>query len=147
MEVSQLYEQDFYAWAIKNAELLRQGRISEVDAMHLAEELEDMGKSNRRALLSRLQVLITHLLKYQRQPHLRSRSWEMTIRNQRDVIHDLLQESPSLRTVLNEPDKLAQAYIRAMREAVAETGLAPDAFPAGRPFTLEQMLDPEFWPE
>ena len=119
MEVSQLYEQDFYAWAMKNAELLRQGRISEVDAMHLAEELEDMGKSNRRALLSRLQVLITHLLKYQRQPHLRSRSWEMTIRN-------LLQESPSLRTVLNEPDKLAQAYIRAMREAVAETGLAPD---------------------
>jgi hypothetical protein len=119
MEVSQLYEQDFYAWAMKNAELLRQGWISEVDAMHLAEELEDMGKSNRRALLSRLQVLITHLLKYQRQPHLRSRSWEMTIRN-------LLQESPSLRTVLNEPDKLAQAYIRAMREAVAETGLAPD---------------------
>lgn len=50
MEVSQLYEQDFYAWAMKNAELLRQGRISEVDAMHLAEELEDMGKSNRRAL-------------------------------------------------------------------------------------------------
>ena len=50
----------------------------------------------------------------------------MTIRNQRDVIHDLLQESPSLRTVLNEPDKLVQAYIRAMREAVAETGLAPD---------------------
>jgi uncharacterized protein DUF29 len=97
MEVSQLYEQDFYAWAMKNAELLRQGRISEVDAMHLAEELEDMGKSNRRALLSRLQVLITHLLKYQRQPHLRSRSWEMTIRNRRDVIHDLLQESPSLR--------------------------------------------------
>jgi uncharacterized Zn finger protein len=147
MEVSQLYEQDFYAWAMKNAELLRQGRISEVDAMHLAEELEDMGKSNRRALLSRLQVLITHLLKYQRQPHLRSRSWEMTIRNQRDVIHDLLQESPSLRTVLNEPDKLVQAYIRAMREAVAETGLAPDTFPAGCPFTLEQMLDPEFWPE
>src|SRR5918992_6375229 len=140
MEVSQLYEQDFYAWAMKNAELLRQGRISEVDAMHLAEELEDMGKSNRRALLSRLQVLITHLLKYQRQPHLRSRSWEMTIRN-------LLQESPSLRTVLNEPDKLVQAYIRAMREAVAETGLAPDTFPAGCPFTLEQMLDPEFWPE
>jgi hypothetical protein len=110
MEVSQLYEQDFYAWAMKNAELLR-------------------------------------LLKYQRQPHLRSRSWEMTIRNQRDVIHDLLQESPSLRTALNEPDKLAQAYIRAMREAVAETGLAPDGFPAGCPFTLEQMLDPEFWPE
>lgn len=147
MEVSQLYEQDFYAWAIKNAELLRQGRISEVDAMHLAEELEDMGKSNRRALLSRLQMLVMHLLKYQHQPHLRSRSWEMTLRNQRDVIHDLLQESPSLRTVLNEPDKLAQVYIRAMREAVAETGLAPNTFPADCPFTLEQMLDPEFWPE
>jgi hypothetical protein len=115
--------------------------------MHLAEELEDMGKSNRRALLNRLQVLVMHLLKYRHQPHLRSRSWEMTIRNQRDVIQDLLQESPSLSTILNEPDKLAQAYIRAMRDAVAETGLSPNTFPSDCPFTLEQLLDPEFWPE
>ena len=73
--IAETYEQDFYAWAIHNAELLRQGRLSEIDVEHIAEELECMGRSEKRELMSRLGVLLAHLLKWVYQPYRRSRSW------------------------------------------------------------------------
>jgi hypothetical protein len=92
---------DFYAWAMRNAELLRQGRFSEIDAEHIAEELEDMGASAKCELLNRLRVLLAHLLKWQYQPDWRSKGWKYTIKEQRRRIDRLLQENPSLRHKLS----------------------------------------------
>lgn len=142
---TQLYDQDFYAWTRRSAELIRQGRIVEVDFEHVAEELENMGGNTRRELISRLSILLAHLLKWQWQPVRRGNSWRLTIANQRDDIEDLLEQSPSLRHEIDE--KIEKAYVRARRQAAIETGLDEKTFPAGCPFSIEQALDPNFWPD
>jgi len=141
----QLYEKDFYAWANKNAELLRAGRLSEVDAGNIAEELETMGRSEKRELTNRLAVLLAHLLKWVFQPELRSNSWKYTIRGQRDDILDILEESPSLRSEIDE--RLVKAYEKATRLAAEQTGLEEGNFPANCPYSFDQAMDKDFWPE
>lgn len=142
---TEIYDQDFYAWTMKNAELIRQGKLSEIDAQHIAEELESMGKSERRELMSRMTQLLMHLLKWGYQPALRSRSWLVSIRNQHIQIRKLLQDSPSLQP------QLEQTYTEAYRDAVslaeAETGIDKAQFPFSCPFTLEQVLDEDFLPD
>ncbi len=144
-QLYEAYDQDFYAWALMNADLLRQGRVSEVDVEHIAEELEAMGKSQKRALHSRLAVLVAHLLKWKYQPEKHSRSWKSTIKVQRLGIRDLLKENPSLSAMLE--DGLAESYEKARLLAEADTGMDESDFPARCPFQVEQVLDPEFWPE
>ena len=139
-----LYDQDFFLWTVQNADLLRQRRFQDIDAEHLAEEIEDMGKSQRRALESRLEVLLVHLLKWQFQPEWRSASWRATLRVQRSKIAKLLRQAPSLRGALEE-DR-SDAYENAVAVTAAETGLAEAAFPEGCRFTLDQILDPAFFP-
>ena len=97
MEVIANYNKDFYAWLMKNASLLRQHKFSEVDIEHIAEELESMGKSEKRELTSRLTVLLAYLLKWKFQPALRSGSWKNTMLTQRIDILELLENSPSLK--------------------------------------------------
>lgn len=145
MSVAAVYERDFYAWLTSNAQLLREQNIAEVDIDHLAEELESMGKSEKRALMSRFAVLLAHLLKWQFQPARRSRSWKNTILTQRIDIHELLEESPSLRHDLAE--KLESAYEKAKLSAEVETGIEARHFPAACPFSVEQLLDNAFFPE
>jgi hypothetical protein len=140
----ELYDQDFFEWTARNAELLRTGRLEEADLEHIAEEIEDMGKRQRHELNSRLRVLLTHLLKWQIQSGRRSGSWRATIQVQREEIEDLLEEMPSLRDVLRK--SLPRVYRRAVTKAVGETGLARDRFPPDCPFELEQILDPDFYP-
>lgn len=144
MSTPNSYDQDFYAWAIKNAESLRQGRIADLDIERLAEEIEDMGRSIKRALTHRLTVLLAHLLKWEFQPEFRGRSWRYTIIEQRDAITDLLEESPSLKHGLEEV--ASKAYQRAVRDAADETELKTTVFPAKCPWSLEQALDSEYWP-
>src|SRR6266581_4955727 len=96
------YEEDFYAWTMEQSRLLRSVVISTMDTENIAEELESMGRSDRRAIESRLTVLLTHLLKWQMQPAMRSTSWPGTIREQRRQIEKLLRESPSLRPFVAE---------------------------------------------
>jgi hypothetical protein len=139
------YERDLHAWALDNAALLRAGRLSEIDAQHIAEELEDMGKSQRHALGSHLKVLLTHLLKWRYQPAFRGVSWQLSIDNARDEIAELLDESPSLRGRLAEI--LAKRYPAARQRAVRETGLPERSFPAQCPFGIEEVLDDAFWPD
>lgn len=138
------YEQDFYAWLNDNARLLRQGHLNQIDALNLAEELENMGKSQRQALISRLAVLLMHLLKWQYQPQRRSRSWELTIIEQRREILDLLEDSPSLKHELEI--KLVKAYQRALIKAEQETGISYTHFPMTCPYSLEQILSEQFYP-
>ena len=92
-----LYEKDCVRWTEETARLLRAGAFDDLDIENLAEEIEDMGKSRRRELHSRLRVLVSHLLKWQFQVDKRSPSWESTIFEQREEIADVMEESPSLR--------------------------------------------------
>jgi len=139
------YHQDFYAWAIYNAYLLKQGKLSEIDVENLIEELEGLAKRDRRTLLSRLAVLLAHLLKWQFEPQRRSKSWQRTLVEQRKQVYQLLQDSPSLKHQLVA--SLADAYDSALRQAADETGLDESNFPVTCPYTLTQALDKEFYPE
>ena len=139
------YEQDLVAWAEANACLLRAGRLSEVDAEHIAEELEDVGKSERRALGSHLRNLMLHLLKWQFQSGLRGPSWRRSIQNSRQEIQVVLADSPSLRPRVQ--DLVADEYPRALRLAVTETGLSARDFPADCPYAVEQLLDDDWLPD
>ena len=139
------YETDFYGWIQEQAALLRAGRFAALDVEHLIEEVEGMGKSEKRELLSRLAVLLAHLLKWHFQPGLRSRSWSATIKEQRKMMDLLLKDNPSLKAQLG--GLLPDAYEVAVLSAERQTGLSESAFPASCPYTPEQITDDGFWPD
>ena len=140
------YDADFFQWTQTTAEMIRQGRLAEVDLEHVAEEIEDMGKRDRREVRSRFGVLIMHLLKWQIQPELRAGStWRSTIAEQRKQLRLVVEDSPSLRRILR--DELPKLYKSAVTDAVEEAGLSDDRFPSVCPYTAEQILDGEFFPE
>ena len=139
------YDKDFYAWSLHNAALIREGKLSEVDLEHVAEEIEDMGKKDRRELVSRLAVLLAHLLKWKFQTERRGNSWKNTIKHQRFKVKDILGDSPSLKYELDK--KLSHAYEEALMIAVEETGLSQSAFPETSPFSLAEALNENFFPE
>lgn len=145
METTSKYQQDFYAWLMENAKLLREKNFIEIDAEQIAEELEAMGKSEKRELINRLTVLLAHLLKWQFQVAKRSRSWKNTILTQRIDINELLEDSPSLRYELIQ--KIEVAYEKAILTAEDETGIEKSHFPHKCPFSLEEILEKEFFPE
>jgi len=145
MRIPGSYDQDYCAWIARNFELLRAGSLSGIDAEHIAEELESMGKRDPRQLRSRLQVLTTHLLQWRYQPNLRGTSWLATIDHQRDEIEALLLDSLSLRGALD--DALAWVYPKAVRDAARETGLPEVSFPKVCPHALDQILVPGFLPD
>ena len=138
------YDDDLVAWALANADLLRKGQLSQIDADHLAEELEDLGKSERRALCSHIRVLMMHLLKWQFQPGLRGASWRLTIANARREVQVILEDSPSLRRVT--ATCLEKEYPSARKHAIIEMGLPEDQLPASPPYTIDQVLAEDFWP-
>jgi hypothetical protein len=140
-----LADRDFYGWAMAQGRLLRDGRLSDVDAIRLAEEIEDLGRSEKRELTNRLAVVLAHLLKWAAQPTHRSRTWTNTIGGQRDQSVLVLRDNPSLRLVL--PEILADAYHLAVRAAARETSLSAATFPPACPWTLEQAMDEAFLPD
>ena len=144
MSNSGTYGRDFYAWATEQAALLRAGRLDEADVENIAEEIESMGRSEKRELVNRLIVLLTHLLKWQTQPALRGNSWRLTILEQRGRLAEHLKDNPSLKSTL--PDAFAIAYRFALLGAQRETGLPENAFPAACPWTSEQVIADGFLP-
>jgi len=143
--MSETYDRDFYAWANEQAALLRSGRLAEADIAHIAEEIESMGKTEKRELVSRLAVLLLHLLKWRFQPGRHGASWKATIKVQRNRLTDHLADNPSLKAAL--PQAISRAYEDAVIEAEAETGLTGKTFPAACPWSFEQMMEPDFWPQ
>ena len=138
------FEADYAQWCVEQGALLREGRLADLDRENLAEEIESLGRSDRREIESRLKILLVHLLKYGYQPEGRSGSWKATIREQRVRIEKLVTESPSLKSY---PAKaLAEEYSFAMPEAAAETGLSEDIFPNKCPFSISEVLDLAFYP-
>ncbi|RUV31210.1 MULTISPECIES: DUF29 domain-containing protein [unclassified Mesorhizobium] len=138
------YETDFAQWSAEQAALLRDGRLSELDRENVAEEIESLGRSDRREIRSRMEVLIAHLLKWEFQPGHRCHSWQAWISEQRVWIGNILKDSPSLRRY---PAQIFdEAYGDALPTAVRETGLRKAHFPSESPFTVKQALDGRFWP-
>ena len=142
---STLYDRDFYAWSNQQAEFLRAGKLRQADIEHIAEEIESMGRAEKRELIGRLTVLLLHLLKWRFQPAKRAASWEASIKVQRNRLADHLEDNPSLKPLA--PSALSSAYRDAVLEAVAETALPSSNFPATCPWSFEQALDAGFWPE
>jgi hypothetical protein len=142
---SDLYEQDFYLWIQTTAELLKQKNFTQLDLENLIEEIETMGRSEKRALESNLEVLLMHLLKYQIQTERRSKSWQYTILEHRRRVQKALKESPSLKPYFDKV--FDESYQTGRRLAVIETGLDIAIFPEKSLFTPEQALDPDFLPE
>lgn len=140
------YEADFAAWALHSARLLREGKLSQLDIEHVAEELEGMGASERRELLNRLQVLLVHLLKYQFQPERRGKSWLLIMNHQRTAIERLLEQSPSLQRLL-DPVTLNRVYEKAVRDAVIEADLDRHLFPVTCPYGRAEILDADWLPD
>ncbi|RCJ34320.1 hypothetical protein A6769_22955 [Nostoc punctiforme NIES-2108] len=141
-----LYEQDFYAWVEQTAELLRLQHWDTLDLEHLIEEVVDLGKSQQRALQSALRLVLSHLLKWKYQPEPLSHSWQVTITHERLNIDELLQESPSLQRFLNDAEWINTTYQRARREAMVETSLSEDNFAIACPFSVDEILDLDFYP-
>lgn len=139
---SSLYEKDFVAWLAQQKLALANRNVAGLDWENLTEELEAMGIREKNELKHRLVVLLAHLLKWEYQYAKRSISWFTTIANQRDDLQDLLNEKASLRQYI--PDTLVQAYRNARREASAETGLALSIFPETCPYSIDEILNPQF---
>lgn len=139
------YDNDFYGWTIEQAALLKSGQWQQIDIDNLIEEVESMGRSEKRALESRLVVLLAHLLKWQYQSIRRGKSWHLTIKGQRANCRDVLADNPSLKNKLN--DIFINAYEKAKIEAAKETDLEESTFPTDCPYTLAQIFDNNFYPD
>jgi len=140
-----LYEADFYGWVQQQAARLRSRNISGLDFDNLVEEIESMGRSEKRELESRLELLLMHLLKWVYQPQRRGSSWEATIVEQRDRLADHLRENPSLKSLV--PEMYDRTYRYAVTLAVKETGMARATFPVTCPWTFDEAMDDGFWPD
>jgi hypothetical protein len=133
-----LYEQDFYQWTQEQTELMKAGALSQLDIPNLIEEIESMGKTQKHELINRLAVLLMHLLKWDYQPERRSRSWELTIKEQRIRIKNHLLENPSLKYSMSE--YVSIAFEIAVVKALKETRLPDLVFPETCPYTIDQIM-------
>ena len=138
-----LHDQDFHAWTIQQANLLKAGKLHEIDLDNLIEEIESMGSSERNQLQNRLKVLIGHLLKWQFQPAYRSRSWNATIEEQRLSVIGLIEDNPSLKSILDE--RIAKAYPQGVLLAVKQTNLDKKTFPPSCPYSTKELFDVGFY--
>ena len=138
------YLADFNSWIEQTVKLLRENRWQEIDVANLIEEVEDLGKSERRGIASQLTRLLLHLLKWQYQPQRRSDSWLDSITDARTQIELVIEDSPSLR---NYPaENREDSYQRARRQAAKQTNIEIEVFPNNCPYSLEEILAESWLP-
>jgi Domain of unknown function DUF29 len=143
--VNETYLTDFKSWIDQTTQLLRDRRWQDIDVAHLIEEIQDLGKSEQRAIASQLARLLLHLLKWQYQPQRRSDSWLDSITDARTQIELAIEDSPSLK---NYPAvQLKESYKRARRQAVKQTSMQASTFPEECPYALAQVLDEGWLPQ
>ena len=130
------YERDFYSWLMEQARLVREGRFEALDRENLAEEIESLGREQFNKLEGALRVLLTHILKWDHQPERRSRSWALSIRDQRLAVDDVLSDNPGLKPRIDEA--ITRGYRRARVQAANETGLDESRFPETCPYSFEE---------
>jgi hypothetical protein len=143
--VSEPYLADFNSWLAQTTQLLREHRWQEIDITHLIEEVENLGKSERRGITSQLTRLLLHLLKWQHQPQRRSDSWLDSITDARTQIELAIEDSPSLKNYPTE--QLKESYQRARRQAAKQTSLEISVFPVVCPYSIEQVLAEDWLPQ
>src|SRR5947208_430087 len=136
------YERDFYSWSLEQARLIRAGRLAAIDRENVAEEIESLSREQFNKLESALRVLMLHMLKWDHQPELRSRSWALSIKAQRLELDDVLGDNPGLRPRIGEAT--ARGYRRARLEAARETGLDEQRFPEQCPYSWDEIVSREF---
>jgi len=136
------YERDFYSWSMEQARLLREGRADALDRDNLAEEIESLGGEQFNKLVSALRIAMLHMLKWDHQPALRTRSWMLSIEEQRLEMADVLSDNPGLKSRIDEA--VARAYRRARIEAAKETGLDEAQFPATCPYSFDEIVSRKF---
>ena len=144
-DTDNLYERDYYLWLSHTAQLISEGKFSEVDTANLIEEIADMGRSEQRAIESNLVVVLLHLLKYKYQPQKRSNSWKASIREHRRRLRKAFRVSPSLKRYFEEV--FDECYQDGRELAADETGLPLDAFPPKSPFTPSEVLNSDYLPQ
>ena len=140
------YDADVLEWSRQQAAALRNGDFARLDLEHLADEIEDVGKSEKRELASRMGVLLAHLLKWRFQPERRSRSWTDTIEHQREAIGFALKETPSLKSTMRDPDWRRVVWLDARAQAYGEPGLENEVFPRECPWSFEDAMTAEWTP-
>jgi hypothetical protein len=141
------YDKDVILWSQEQARLLRAGRFAELDVEHLADEIEDVGKSEKRELARRMAVLLAHLLKWTHQPQMRTNSWRSTVRDQRRRVALAIKETPSLKAVMRDPVWREDTWLDGRAQAQKETGLAAEDLLEVCPWTMDQAAEESFWPE
>lgn len=142
---AKLYDRDYYLWIETTLELLRQGKLSEVDLPNLIEEIEDMGISQKDAVYSNLKVVLMHLLKYKDRSQKRSNSWRSSIREHRQRLKKAFRNSPSLKKYYLEI--FDECYADARDLAADETSLPLQTFSLTCPFTTDEALNPDYLPD
>ena len=141
------YESDVVAWAKEQAALIRAGQFDQLDLTHIAEEIEDVGKSEQRELASRMAVLLAHILKWKFQPQKRSVSWTLTIKEQRRLLVRRVQKTPSLSPMLSDPEWVDEIWVDAKALAEKETGLDMSTYPEICPWSMVDVLTPDWLPD
>ena len=139
-----LYDADFHRWAEEQGRAIREQRLADIDWENVAEEIESLGRSDKRRIESNLNVILLHLLKWQFQPDRQKPGWRSSIAEHRARIGKLLRESPSLRSYPSQV--LDEEYVIARMKAIDETGLADEQFPKTCPYTAAEVLDADFLP-
>lgn len=145
--IDTLYDQDYNLWLEKTIKQLKSSKFSEIDIENLIEELESMGRSDKRALKSLLTRLFEHLLKiayWETEREYNYRGWNGEIQNFRIQIRELLKDSPSLKVYLVEI--FEECYQDAKKITIKKTGLESDLFPDKPIANLEQVLDDDWLP-
>lgn len=145
LDLKILYEKDEHLWLMENSKLLREGKWEQADLENIAEILEDMGKRDLREVVSRMKVLLIHLLKWIYQAEERSSSWKGTIRHQRDELNSMFEDSNHLKKHAKE--SFSKSYQKAREIASDETRLPLSHFPEEPPFPFEQVIREEYLPE
>jgi hypothetical protein len=138
------YDTDIVAWANEQAALLRAREFFALDIAHIADEVEDVGKSEQRELKAHMAILLAHLLEWRFQPERRGTSWQVTIRSQRKEVSRSLADTPSLEPNLDDPEWWDIVWGRAVDQANKETGIQD--FPFACPWTPAEVLAPDFLP-
>jgi hypothetical protein len=137
------YDRDFYSWLMEQARHLRAGRWNALDRDNLAEEIESLGREQFNKLESALRVLLLHMLKWDHQPDRRSRSWSLSIRQQRLDLDDVIADNPGLKSRIAEA--VTRAYRKARLEAAKETGLDEESFPDACPYSWDDIVSRDFY--
>lgn len=137
-------EADFILWLERQADALRLRRFDQLDIVNLAAEIDSIVGSEKREVMSRLEVIIRHLLKCQYQPMRKSKSWRRTLTEQRHALERVCEDSPSL--VPSLPALAEKEYQRSLRHVARETGIARSCFPPALPYSVQQLLDEDYLP-